>query len=89
MKVSLRHIETPRTMFLCANDSSTAHAFGFKMYNIDQSIPHKVECAYYYGEVATGSDGYMNPVPVTSLTVKNYSGATFTGGTLAIYGIPA
>jgi myosin-crossreactive antigen len=79
----------PRAIFLCGASTTAAQAFGFKMYNIDQSIPHKVECAYDATEYAEASDGYMNAVAITSLTVKNYSGATFTGGTLAIYGIPA
>jgi hypothetical protein len=78
-----------RAGFLCGIGTASASAFGFKIYNIDQTIPHRVDCNYDAGEIATPADGYFNPVAVTSITVKTFSGNAYTGGTISIYGIPA
>tara|TARA_R110000868_G_scaffold233647_1_gene487400 strand:+ start:181 stop:648 length:468 start_codon:yes stop_codon:yes gene_type:complete len=79
-----------RAGFLCASVSGTApSAFGFKIYNIDQTIPHRVDCNFDGHEMSTPADGYFNPVAITSITVKTLNGTAYNGGTISIYGIPA
>jgi hypothetical protein len=76
------------TQFLSSSSSATSQATSFKIYNIDQSAPHKIEGASDY-TIVTPQDAYINPVPITSILVKNFSNATFTGGTFYVYGIAA
>jgi hypothetical protein len=74
--------------FYAGVTTATASALSFKIYNIDQAAPHKVESVS--DSLYNGYDAYVNPVAITSITVLNANGtATFTGGTLAIYGIAA
>jgi hypothetical protein len=77
------------TSFLFSGDSSGAAAMAFKIFNIDKSIPHKIEGEYDANDWLPQSV-YANPVPITSLLIRTNNGtATFTGGTFYLYGIPA
>lgn len=77
-----------QSQFLASPTTASAQAFSFKIYNIDQSTPHKVEGASDY-TIVTPQDAYINPVPITSIVVKCFAANTFTGGTFYVYGIPA
>jgi hypothetical protein len=80
---------TTGTQFLIATSTANAQAVAFKIFNIDKSIPHKIEGEYDPADWLPQS-AYVNPVPITSLVVKSQNGtATFTGGTFYLYGIPA
>ena len=75
--------------FYVGNGLSTSHAVSFKIYNIDQSAPHKIETVNDGGYDANG-EAYVNPVPITSIVFGTWNGtATFTGGTVYLYGIAA
>ena len=75
--------------FLSNGDAVGAQAISFKIYNIDQAIPHIVDGANFDGNDYARAEAYINPVVVTSLVIDNLSGATFTGGTFSLYGIAA
>jgi hypothetical protein len=77
-----------QSQILFGGTTASAQAAAFRIYNIDQAAPHKIE-GIYDSAVFGPIDTYANPVAVTSLVVYTYSGATFTGGTVALYGIAA
>ncbi len=74
--------------FYVGTTTAGSHALNFKIYNIDQAAPHKVESVS--DSTYNNYDAYTNPVAITSIVVFTWNGtATFTGGTIAAYGIPA
>ena len=74
--------------FYTGTTTATTHALSFKIHNIDQAAPHKVESVS--DSPYNNYDAYTNPVAITSITVLTWNGsATFTGGTIAAYGVPA
>jgi len=74
--------------FYVGTTTATAHAFSFRIYNIDQAAPHRVESVS--DSLYNGYDAYTNPVAITSIIVYPYNGtASFTGGTISVYGIAA
>lgn len=76
--------------FLISGYTGEAQAFSAKIYDIDKTIPHLVEWGYSDVSYGLPSDAYVNPVAITSLVIFNQGGsATFSGGTLYLYGIPA
>ena len=78
------------TRFLLAGQTASAQAFSGKIYDVDKSIPHKVEWGYDSAAFTNPTDGYMNPVPITSVNIITNNGSvTYTGGTVYVYGIPA
>ena len=77
------------TRFLLAGSTASAQAFSGKIYDIDKTIPHKVEWGYDSAAFTNPTDGYMNPVAITSVTLMMNGSATYTGGTVYVYGIPA
>ena len=75
--------------FYVGNNSAGSHAVSFKIYNIDQSVPHKIETVNDGGYDSNG-EAYVNPVPITSIVVGTWDGVTtFTGGTFYLFGIAA
>jgi hypothetical protein len=70
-----------QTRFLTNGAASTAQAISFKIYNVDQAIPHSVDGANFDGNDYARGEAYVNPVVITSVVIDNLSGATFTGGT--------
>jgi hypothetical protein len=75
--------------FYAGVTTTGSSALSFKIYNIDQASPHKIE-AVSDSLYSSNGDAYTNPVAITSVTVLTWNGsATFTGGTLAVYGVPA
>ena len=74
--------------FLISGATATAQGVSARIYNVNQAIPHKVEGTYDANQWGPG-DAYVNPVVITSLVVHIYTTASFTGGTLSLYGIPA
>jgi hypothetical protein len=76
--------------FLVSPDRATSRAFAFEINNADKSLPHSVKSSIYAsGYPTTSGDAYIDPTPVTSITVSAYSGNAFNGGTVYLYGIPA
>jgi len=74
--------------FYVGQNTATAHSFSFRIYNVDQAVPHRVESVS--DSLYNGYDAYTNPVAITSIIVYPYNGtASFTGGTISVYGIPA
>jgi hypothetical protein len=74
--------------FYVGTTTASAHAVSFKIYNIDQAAPHKVESVS--DSLYNVNDAYVNPVAITSIVVYPYNGtASFTGGTFSVYGVPA
>lgn len=66
---------------------NTTGAVSFKIYDCDRAIPHKVE---FFTNLSTGcnpGDAYTAPNVITSIVVTTQTGATFTGGTIRLYGI--
>jgi hypothetical protein len=75
--------------FLCQGALASAQGFVFRIYDCDKATIHKVDSAYD-GSGAHGqpTDAYVDPVAVTSLVLTTNAGtATFTGGTVYVYGI--
>jgi len=79
-----------QTGFLCQGATASASGFVFRIYDCDKEIPHRVDTAYDgAGNHAQATDAFVDPVIVTSLVLSNFSGASFTGGTVYLYGIAA
>lgn len=75
--------------FYCGTTTAGSHALSFRIYNIDQSAPHRVELVNG-DDYDSNADAYVNPVPITSITLVAWNTtSSFTGGTIAVYGIPA
>lgn len=75
--------------FYVTGDANTSHALAVVVHNINQSAPHKVDANYGGGGTSEESCYYTNPVPITSLQLRLHSSATFSSGTIYVYGIPA
>jgi len=76
--------------FLLAQQSSTALGFSGKIYDIDKTIPHRVEWGFDPAAWGLPQDCYVNPVAITSVVLTTNGGSvTYTGGTVYVYGIPA
>jgi hypothetical protein len=76
-----------RQGILINNLTASAQAFSFKIYDVDKAVPHKMEAEF---DPSQGGDAYVDPVVVTSLVLTTAGGtATFTGGTVYLYGIAA
>jgi hypothetical protein len=73
---------------LIASTTASAQGVSARIYNIDQAVPHKIEGTYDSNQWSP-ADAYVNPVVITSLVIHCYTTASFTGGTLSLYGIPA
>ena len=75
------------SFFYIAPSATSGLAFFFTIDNIDKSAPHFVTSTDTSGG---GSQGmYTDPVPVTSITILNRDGSTFTSGNIYVYGIAA
>jgi hypothetical protein len=76
--------------FLVQGALAVASGFVFRIYDCDKATIHKVDAAYDgAGAHAQATDAFVDPVVVTSLVLSTLSGATYTGGTLYLYGIAA
>jgi len=76
-----------RQGILINNITASAQGFSFKIYDVDKAIPHKIEAEF---ENSQNGDAYADPVVVTSLVLTTAGGtATYTGGTVYLYGIAA
>lgn len=76
-----------RQGILINNLTASAQGFSFKIYDVDKEIPHKIEAEF---ENSQNGDAYVDPVVVTSLVLTTAGGtATYTGGTVYLYGIAA
>jgi hypothetical protein len=82
-------MQSVNNKLLLQAQSSSSDAFSGKIYDIDKSIPHKVEWGYDPGAMGAPQDCYTNPVPITSLVLLMNGSASYTGGTVYLYGIPA
>ena len=75
--------------FYVTGATSSTHGLAVVIYNINQSVPHRMDANYGGGGGSEENCYYTNPVPVTSLQLRLDSSATFTSGTIYVYGIPA
>ena len=73
--------------FYVAPSQAASSGFNIVFYNINQTVPHKVEMTGYGGTGETAY--YTNPTEITSIKLYNRDGATFTSGTIYLYGIAA
>jgi len=76
--------------FIANGSASNTQAFAFAIYNANQSVPHRVDAGY----AGAGQNGgqnlyYVDPTPITSISLMLDNGPTFTGGTVYLYGIAA
>ena len=73
--------------FFTGGSHATSGTITMIVNDVDKSIGHQVEFTGYsaYGEIAY----YTDPVPITSIKIYNNGGATYTSGTIYVYGIPA
>jgi hypothetical protein len=76
--------------FLTTQSATTAKAFTLEIKNANKSIPHQVKSTMYStANPVTNGDAYVDPAPITSITVSAYSSNNFSGGTVYLYGIAA
>ena len=76
--------------FLTTQNAASSKAFTLEIKNADKSVPHQVKStAYASSNPTTNGDAYVDPVPVTSITVAAYASNNFSGGTVYLYGIAA
>ena len=75
------------SFFYIANSNVSAGGIAAVIYDVDKSFIHKVESTGYSGTGVVAY--YTDPVPVTSIKLYNRNGATFTSGTIYLYGIAA
>jgi len=73
--------------FYVTGSTAGPSAFAFVIYNVNKTIPHKVDVTY---SSAPGGPNqyYTDPSVITSIQVTSAT-ATFTSGTIYVYGIPA
>jgi len=71
-----------------ANSISTAFGKIAIIYDVNQSVPHRVESGVAATAGTLGLQMWAQATPITSITWTFLSGATFTGvGTITLYGI--
>jgi hypothetical protein len=75
------------SFFYIAASNASAGGIVAVIYDVDKSFIHKVESTGYSGVGAVAY--YTDPVAVTSIKLYNRDGATFTSGTIYLYGIAA
>jgi hypothetical protein len=77
------------SFFYMTGNSATSAAHAFVVYNVNQAVPHKVDVAYST-QAGGANQYYTDPTAITSIQVfLSGSGATFTSGTIYVYGIAA
>ena len=74
--------------FYATGNSTGPAAHAFVVYNVNQAVPHKVNTAY---TTQPGGENqyYTDPSVITSIQIALTGGATFTSGTIYVYGIAA
>jgi hypothetical protein len=75
---------TENAIIVAGNTSSTRSGLAI-IYDADKAIPHKIESATGASNAAN-LQAFLEPAAITSIEAKA-GGQTFTGGTIAVYGI--
>lgn len=74
--------------FVVTPSGTSTRAISFQIDNADKTVPHQVRTnTYASGYPASPGDAYVDPVAITSLTIRTTGGNTFSGGTVYLYGI--
>lgn len=74
--------------FVVTPSAATTRAISFQIDNADKTTPHQVKTnTYASGYPASPGDAYVDPVAITSLTIRTIGSNNFTGGTVYLYGI--
>jgi hypothetical protein len=70
------------------DDSSGSSAALVIVEDADKSVPHLVYIGGYGGTTAETA-GYLDPTPITSITIGTTGSVTLNSGTIRLYGIAA
>lgn len=71
-----------------ANNVTSATAALVIVEDADKSVPHLLHVGGY-GATTEASAGYLDPTPITSITITTTGSSTLNSGTIRLYGIAA
>jgi hypothetical protein len=78
-----------RSFHYIGDDQSISSACLVIVEDADKSVPHFVYIGGY-GDTSQVSVGYLDPTPITSITIGTHTGSpTLNSGTIRLYGIAA
>jgi len=73
--------------FFYVSTNDPARAMMMIIYDANQDVPHKIEKSSYQSSAFNNPVFYTDPVAITRVDLLNSTAATFTGGTVYLYGI--